>query len=203
MNLFPFDTTENLLPYDGKLNDYGIILDKPTADNLLNLFTTTLPLNNDHVIIHGKRHTTARKVAWFGDTQYAYYYSGINRLSQPWTKELAKLRDHIQIITHQTYNSCLVNLYHNGNEGMGWHSDNEPTLGKEPVIASLSFGATRRFLIRHNTRKITREISLHHGQLILMQGDMQQHWQHSIAKEVNITQPRLNLTFRYFIPIDS
>ena len=114
-----------------------------------------------------------------------------------WTPELLSLKEIIELKTGEKFNSCLLNLYHNGNEGMGWHSDNEKELGEHPVIASLSLGAARKFLLKHNQTKQKIAIILESGSLLLMKGETQEKWIHSLPKTKIIQKPRINLTFRF------
>jgi alkylated DNA repair dioxygenase AlkB len=150
----------------------------------------------DEVIIFGKRITTKRKVAWYGDSEYLYTYSNTTKRALAWTKELSELKQIVEEYAGIKFNSCLLNLYHNGNEGMGWHSDDEKPLGKNNTIASLSFGAERKFSFKHKQTKQTVSLVLEHGSLLVMKHDTQRNWLHSLPKSKNITQPRINLTFR-------
>lgn len=138
----------------------------------------------------------ARKVSWHGDPGCAYTYAGSRKSPQPWTDSLRALKDRVEAAAGVPFNSCLLNLYHAGTEGMGWHSDDEPELGPEPVIASLSLGAARRFLFRHRVEKTRVEVRLEHGSLLVMRGACQRLWQHSLPKALRVREPRINLTFR-------
>lgn len=200
MSLFAdlHNKNENLLPYDGELYDYGVLVAGAKAEHWLAALLKQTPWQNDQVRIRGKVVTTDRQVAWYGEKALTYYYSGIARQSLPWTKNILTLKRFIEQQTPMHFNSCLLNLYHHGEEGLGWHQDNEDELVRASAIASLSFGATRRFAVRHIKTHLTREISLESGQLIVMQGTMQQHWQHTIRKETGVKTPRINLTFRQF-----
>ncbi|MGA9171355.1 MAG: alpha-ketoglutarate-dependent dioxygenase AlkB [Nitrososphaeraceae archaeon] len=150
----------------------------------------------DEVIIFGKHITTKRKVAWCGDPEYLYTYSNTTKQALARTKELSELKQIVEEYAGIKFNSCLLNLYHNGNEGMGWHSDDEKTLGKNNTIASLSFGAEREFSFKHKQTKQTVSLVLEHGSLLIMKDATQSNWLHSLPKSKNITQPRINLTFR-------
>ncbi len=197
---FPTTTPSNLLPHEGEAYYHGSILETAQADSLLEKLLESLPWQHDEIFLFGKTIVTARQVAWFGDTNKCYTYSGKTHQPSPWTKELLLIKEEIEKRTDTSYNSCLANLYQEGEQGMGWHQDNEKELGPNPTIASLSLGAERRFDFRH---KETREkISLHlaHGSLLLMTGNTQHHWQHQLPKTKKVTQPRINLTFRTIQP---
>ena len=151
---------------------------------------------NDEAVIFGRHIVTRRKVAWYGDRAYPYTYSGIMREALPWTADLLALKALTEDLTGVGYNSCLLNLYHNGEEGMAWHSDDEKELAPGGAIASLSFGAERRFLFRHKGTKQIVETMLAPGSLLVMRGTTQQRWLHSLPKTARVTRPRVNLTFR-------
>ena len=144
----------------------------------------------------GKHVTTKRKVAWYSESEYLYTYSSTTKRALAWTKELSELKQIVEKYAGTKFNSCLLNLYHNGNEGMGWHSDDEKPLGKNNTIASFSFGAERKFSFKHKQTKQTVSLILEHGSLLIMKGVTQSNWLHSLPKSKNITQPRINLTFR-------
>ena len=127
---------------------------------------------------------------------FDYRYSGVNHQARIWTPPLRALRDRVDTLVGVHFNSCLLNRYEDGNQGMAWHSDDEAELGPETVIASVSFGATRKFAFRHRRTRRKFEMLLHHGQLIVMRGQTQAHWQHALMKSTRVTQPRVNLTFR-------
>ena len=186
----------NLLPTDGIVNYYGTIF---TVDESVEIFDTlisTIQWKHDEAIIFGKHIITKRKVAWYADTNMDYHYSNTNRKALRWTDFLFKLKTKIEKFTKETYNSCLLNLYHDGNEGMAWHSDDEKELKKEGCIASLSFGAERRFLFKHRNTKEKIAVFLENGSLLVMKGSTQAHWLHSIPKSKKIQHGRINLTFR-------
>ena len=151
---------------------------------------------NDDLVFFGKHVTTKREVAWYGDSEYLYTYSNSTKRALAWTKELSELKQIVEKYVGTKFNSCLLNLYHNGDEGMGWHSDDERPLGKNNTIASLSFGAERKFSFKHKQTKQIVSLVLEHGSLLIMKGDTQSNWLHSLPKSKNITQPRINLTFR-------
>jgi len=190
------DVPTNLLPFDGEVYYHGAIYDPEKADAMFRYLLEDIPWKHDEVFLFGKHITTARKVAWFGDEDYSYAYSGKSRTAIPWTPELLEIKNLTEDRSGVIYNSCLLNLYAEGTQGMGWHSDDEACLGNQPNIASLSFGAERRFDFRHKSSQQKLSIILQHGSLLVMQGETQHHWQHQIPKTKKVTQPRINLTFR-------
>lgn len=199
MDLFNIDTVLNLLPNDGVVNYYGKVLKQQEAQHYLDKLLNTIEWKNDEAIIFGKHIITKRKAAWYGDSDYAYTYSNTTKQALTWTKELLELKAIVEAITETTFNSCLLNLYHNGNEGMAWHSDDEKSLGRNTTIASLSFGAERKFLLKHKLTKQTVSVVLESGSLLVMKDATQTNWLHSLPKTKKITKPRVNLTFRTIV----
>jgi len=186
----------NILNKDGTVDYYGKILSSEEANQYYDLLMQNIQWEKDEVIIFGKHITTKRKVAWYGDSGYLYTYSNTTKQALAWTKELSELKQIVEELAGTKFNSCLLNLYHNGNEGMGWHSDDEKPLGKNNIIASLSFGAERKFSFKHKQTKQTVSLVLEHGSLLIMKDATQSNWLHSLPKAKNIIQPRINLTFR-------
>jgi alkylated DNA repair dioxygenase AlkB len=186
----------NLLPADGIADYYGQALTPAEADHYLDRLLQQIEWRNDEAVIFGKHIITKRKVAWYGDSDYTYAYSNIIRQALSWTEDLLELKALTERLTGAQYNSCLLNLYHDGDEGMAWHSDDEKELAKDGAIASLSFGAERRFLFRHRVSKEQVELSLAAGSLLVMRGTTQTHWLHSLPKMKKVRTPRVNLTFR-------
>lgn len=195
MELFESERQRNLLPYDGTVTYYGTILARSSSDNLLKILLEDIPWKNDEAIIYGKHIVTKRKVAWFGDSDYEYTYSNTTKKASPWTKELSELKILTEELIGSKFNSCLLNLYNNGEEGMAWHSDDEKALGKNSTIASLSFGAERKFCFKHKSTKEQISLILEHGSLLVMKG-AQESWQHRLPTTKLIKRPRVNLTFR-------
>jgi alkylated DNA repair dioxygenase AlkB len=150
---------------------------------------------HETIVVYGKRHLQPRLTAWHGEASYTY--SGLRLAPLPMTPLLAQLRAAVEAATGHRYNSVLLNYYRDGADSMGMHSDDEPELGTQPAIASLSYGATRSFILRHKTSKRTLKFDLLDGNLLLMAGSLQRHWLHGINKTAKPTGPRLNLTFRY------
>jgi alkylated DNA repair dioxygenase AlkB len=198
MDLFSDEST-NLLPKDGVVNYYGKLLSATKANHYLNTLLNNIEWKNDNALIYGKLITTKRKVAWYGDIAFEYKYSNITKTALPWTKELLELKTIVEEKTNETYNSCLLNLYHNGNEGMAWHSDAEKDLKKDGAIASLSFGAERKFVFRHKQDRETVYIILEHSSLLLMKGTTQTNWLHRLPPTTKVLKPRINLTFRTIV----
>ena len=188
-----------ILHKDGLVNYYRKILAYQEANQYLDLLMQNILWKNDEVIIFGKHIVTKRKSAWYGDSDYLYTYSNITKQALPWTKELSGLKQMVEDFAGVKFNSCLLNLYHNGNEAMGWHSDDEKSLGKNNTIASLSFGAERKFLFKHKQTKQIISLVLEHGSLLIMKDATQRNWLHSLPKSKNIVQPRINLTFRTIV----
>lgn len=193
------DPTINLLPYDGTVLDFGIILSSAVSEAVFNALLSTVEWKNDEAIIFGKRILTKRKFAWYGDKDYEYTYSKINRRALPWNTTLKKLKELVEKHSDESYNSCLLNLYHNGEEGVAWHSDDEKTLKPLGAIASLSLGASRKFSFRHKTTKEEISINLYAGQLLVMKDSTQINWLHSLPKTKKCTMPRISLTFRTIV----
>lgn len=190
------ESRTNLLPYDGEVYYFGKIFAGDEADSYLVRLLENIAWRNDETILFGKRIITRRKVAWYGERNFEYTYSNTTKYALPWTNELQQLKASVERISGETYNSCLLNLYHNGEEGMGWHSDGEPDLKKNGAIASLSFGADRRFVFKHKTTGEKVETYLEHGSLLVMKGTTQSFWLHCLPPARRIREPRVNLTFR-------
>ena len=196
MNLFGVDTEQNLLPNNGTVNYFGPVLTPKLADHFYHQLLNTIDWRNDEARIFGKQYITKRKVAWYGDFGYSYTYSNSTKVALPWTQDLLELKKVVEDLSGFTYNSCLLNLYHTGDEAMGWHSDDEKSLGKNSCIASLSLGAERKFSFKHKNSGQTVSLELEHGSLLLMKNETQTYWLHRLHKSTKIKQPRVNLTFR-------
>jgi alkylated DNA repair dioxygenase AlkB len=196
MSLFPTNPTENLLPLDGTVYYFGKILSQEEANKYYNVLINTIKWQNDEAVIFGKHIITARKVAWYADANFQYTYSNTTKQALVWTKELLELKLLSEQLTNEKYNSCLLNLYHNGIEGMAYHSDDEKALKKNGSIASLSLGAERKFLFKHKKNKQTISILLEHGSLLVMKDQTQTNWLHRLPTTTKINSPRINLTFR-------
>jgi len=199
MDLFNNNPNQNLLPFDGEVFLSQNVLNVAEIDFFYHTLLNADFWKQDELIIFGKQITTSRKVAWFGDFNYKYSYSKITKTAKLWTPELQSLKKLIELKTEESFNSSLLNLYHNGSEGMSWHSDNEKELGENPIIASLSLGAARKFSLKHKFKSYKVDIILESGGLLLMKGETQTKWLHSLPKTKKVTTPRINLTFRNII----
>jgi alkylated DNA repair dioxygenase AlkB len=191
---------ENILPRDGIVHYYGNVFNSHESNHYLSILLQTIDWKNDVVRIFGKQIITKRKVAWYGTEPFVYKYSNSSKIALPFTKELNALKHIVQEISQETYNSCLLNLYHTGDEGMGWHSDAEPELKKDGAIASISFGADRKFNFKHKNTLEKKQILLQHGSLLVMKGSTQSHWLHQLPPTKLVTNIRVNLTFRTIQP---
>jgi alkylated DNA repair dioxygenase AlkB len=195
-----FDTgspeERNLLPKDGIVNYYGRIMPLSNADEFFQSLLETIEWKADEAIILGKHIFTKRKVAWYGDSAFNYTYSKTTKQALVWTPELLKLKALIEDRSGETFNSCLLNLYHTGDEGMAWHSDGEKDLKKNGAIASVTFGAERKFSFKHKESKERISLTLENGSLLIMKGNTQSHWLHRLPPTKLISKPRINLTFR-------
>ena len=199
MDLFDQDRISNLLHKDGTVNYYRNVLTHNEANRYFDLLLQNILWRNDEAVIFGKHIVTKRKVAWYGDSDYLYTYSNTTKQALTWTKELSDLKQRVEEVTGTKFNSCLLNLYHNGDEGIAWHSDDEKPLGENSIIASLSFGAERKFSFKHKHTKQTISVVLEHGSLLIMKDATQTNWLHSLPKSKKITRPRINLTFRTIV----
>jgi alkylated DNA repair dioxygenase AlkB len=197
LDLFGFsDPAINLLPCDGEVHYFGRLITKQQADIYYNELMSNIAWENDQAIIFGKRIITKRKVAWYGDKPFQYTYSKITKQALSWTPALKEIKDIAEKESGESYNSCLLNLYHTGEEGMAWHSDGEKDLKKNGAIASLSFGAERKFAFKHKKTAEVVNVLLEHGSLLVMKGETQTHWLHRLPPTTKINSPRINLTFR-------
>jgi alkylated DNA repair dioxygenase AlkB len=186
----------NLLSKDGQVNYFSEFLDEKESFDLFHQLMTTLDWQADQIFIFGKNRTTLRKVAWVGDAGCTYRYSGVIKIPQAWTPELLVIKEKIEQFLGATFNSCLLNLYHNGDEGMGWHSDDEKELAQNASIASISLGGERKFAFRHKRDIDKAALFLKNGSLLVMHPPTQEFWKHSLLKTRSNIGPRINLTFR-------
>ena len=201
MDLFSagFDENTNLLPKDGTVNYYGKVFSSHDANHYLQCLLSTIEWKNDEAIMFGKHIITKRKVAWYGDLDFEYTYSNTTKRALPWTKELLELKAVTENRIGEKFNSCLLNLYHSGDEGMAWHSDGEKDLKRNEAIGSLTFGAERKFSFKHKQTKETVSIVLEHGSLLVMKDTTQTYWLHRLPPTKLITKARVNLTFRSIV----
>ena len=167
------------------------------ANSLLRELRTGVDWQQEEILIFGQRRLVPRLVAWHGDPGARYVYSGTEHRPQPWTPTLERIRNRASTLTGVAFNAVLLNLYRDGRDGMGWHADDEPELGRNPVIASVSLGAERRFCLRHRRRRDLKvDLPLPHGSLLCMSGATQHHWLHALPKTRRPAGERINLTFR-------
>jgi alkylated DNA repair dioxygenase AlkB len=167
------------------------------CQRLFDYFLNQIDWVHDQAVIYGKLIITKRKIAWYGDSGFDYNYSGRSRIALPWSKELLNLKKELELQTHTTYNSCLLNLYHNGTEGMAFHGDDQNHLAPDSSVAIISLGAERFFKLRETkNRHIQNKILLEVGSLLLMEGETQKHFQHEIPKMAQVKTPRISLTWR-------
>ena len=167
------------------------------ANQLFDTLKKNIIWEKQKIKLYGEVHDVPRLTAWYGDPNKSYIYSGIKLNTNPWNAALLKIREKIEKISKIKFNSVLLNLYRSGSDSVSWHSDDEPELGRNPVIGSLSLGETRQFQMKHKfNRDLKQKILLQHGSFLLMRGKTQHHWLHQIPKRNNLKGERINLTFR-------
>lgn len=195
MSLFGGQGGSEILPVqDGRLEFWQTFLDADECSELWDCLYQQTAWRQSTIKIAGQPRKIPRLNAWHGEAPYSY--SGASFKAHPWTPTLLELKQRIEAVTGATFNSVLLNLYRDGNDSVGWHSDNEQELGREPVIASLSLGATRTFQLKHRRHRRLLKLPLTGGSLLLMGGSLQVHWLHQVPKEPGIREPRINCTFR-------
>ncbi|MGN7723539.1 alpha-ketoglutarate-dependent dioxygenase AlkB family protein [Chitinophaga sp. 22620] len=187
----------NLLPVDGEAVLYPALFTREESDRYLQLLQETINWKQEPVTLFGKTVMQPRLTAWYGDEGKAYSYSGITMHPQPWTDALLAIKARVEAAAGHEFNSALMNFYRNGQDSMGWHRDNESSLGLNPVIGSVSFGAVREFQFRHYmNRSLKRAVLLTHGSVLIMAGATQHFWQHALPKTAKPLGARINITFR-------
>ena len=196
MDLFNTSLINNILPFDGITNYHGQILNSQQCAFFYKAFVRSIHWKNDEAFIFGKHIITKRKVAWYGESEFSYTYSNVKKIAMVFTEELLNLKKIIEKESKATYNSCLLNLYHTGEEGMAWHSDDEKMLKKNGEIASVTLGAARKFSFKHKETKQKVDVLLENGSLLVMKGTTQKHWLHRLPPTKKVNSPRINLTFR-------
>jgi alkylated DNA repair dioxygenase AlkB len=185
---------------DGAVRYWPAAFASAEADALLARLRAGIDWRQEEVVIFGERRRVPRLVAWHGDPGAAYTYSGVRHEPEPWTDALLEVRARVEGLSVHRFNAVLLNLYRSGADGMGWHADDEPELGRDPVVGSVSFGAMRRFRLRHRRRKeLALDLELTHGSLLLMEGSTQHHWVHAVPKTARPVGERINLTFRRIV----
>ena len=189
-------STENIT--DGQVIIYQHFFDQKTSERFFSELLNNINWQQEKTKIFGKEVNLPRLTAWYGDTGKSYTYSGITMNPDPWSPNLLAIKEKIEETVQVSFNSVLANLYRNGQDYVSWHSDDEKELDKNPTIASVSFGATRRFLLRHRSNKNleTVDLSLGHGSLLIMKGSTQHYWKHQVPKTAKVKTARINLTFR-------
>jgi alkylated DNA repair dioxygenase AlkB len=187
---------ENILPIDGDVRWLGQCYTLEDSLLIFNNLLDSIAWKREELVLFGKTIQTRRKVAWYGEPGLKYTYSNMEKRASLWTPELLFVKQKVEHRTGKSFNSCLLNLYYSGEDGMGWHSDDEPELGAQPIIASLSLGATRKFQFRHKQTDQRVSLLLDSGTLLLMQGKTQHFWKHQVPKMKAVKTSRINLTFR-------
>lgn len=197
-NRLPFET---LAMPDADVIFHRCLFSQKESDYFFAELHKNINWKQELIIIYGKPVPIPRLTAWYGDSGKSYNYSKIAMNPEPWTDILLKIKSEIESIAGVNFNSVLLNLYRNGSDSVAWHSDDEPELGTNPVIASVSFGGTRRFVFKHKYKKELDkiEINLTHGSFLVMKGTTQHLWQHQVPKTTKSAQPRINLTFRLIV----
>ena len=200
-NLSLFSEPRELLPFDGSAILHNRFFDEAFSREAFEKLRESTPWEQPEIVMFGKKYAQAGFSTWHTDTGVSYVYSGIERVAHPMTEMLHRFRQHCEVAAGAKFNSVLVNLYRDGRDSVSWHSDNEAINGREPTIASVSLGATRRFDLRHRETKQTVKVDLEDGSLLVMSGLSQQCWVHQIAKTARPVGPRINLTFRLVKPV--
>ena len=190
------DSALNILSKDGSAHYFPKVFAEQSATQFMNQLQASLTWEPDQLMMFGKLVTTRRKVAWVGDPKCSYTYSGVKKNPQNWTSELLLIKAQLEEISQAEFNSCLLNLYHDGGDGMGWHSDEEKELDPSSPIASLSLGAKRKFAFRHKGDHETISLFLENGSALIMHPPTQEYWQHTLPKTKTVPDIRMNLTFR-------
>ncbi|MBR9828886.1 MAG: alpha-ketoglutarate-dependent dioxygenase AlkB [Oceanospirillales bacterium] len=187
--------TDLLLP-DADIRYQPDFMRPADADALLAELLHAVTWRQDRIRLFGKEHPIPRLQAFQADAGIGYTYSGLRMNAAPWLPALLPLKQKLEALCDRPFNALLLNLYRDGQDAMGWHADNEPELGQNPLIASVSLGAPRRFRLRHSASRDTHALTLEHGSLLLMAGPTQHHWQHCLPRTKRCQHPRINLTFR-------
>ena len=189
----------NIINQDGLALYYPQAIPAEQLSHYYDELFNKISWEQDRVMMFGKEIVTKRKVAFYSDALISYTYSGKLKICLPWSQELLVIKEIVESLTKSKYNACLLNLYHNGDESMGWHSDDEKEIIAESAIASLSLGAERKFSFKHKATKETISVLLENGSLLEMKGAIQKNWWHALPKSKKVIAPRINLTFRQMI----
>ena len=192
----PIKNGEPVVIQNGEYIYIPNFLDAATATKYLEAFKTNVEWKQESMNMYGKKVLFPRLTSWYGDNDKPYSFSGITLSPHPWSKELLEIKALIEPKCEVAFNSVLLNFYRDGNDSISWHTDAEKELGKNPIIASVNFGAERKFQIKHNETLETHDIILKHGSLLIMKGEMQHYWKHQVPKQKSVLKERVNLTFR-------
>ncbi len=184
---------------NGELIFYPNFFERLESEMFLEKLKETIKWSQESMNMYGKNLYLPRLTSWYGDNDKPYSFSGIKLNPLPWTNELLKIKEKIEPISNSTFNSVLLNRYRNGQDSISWHTDAEKELGINPTIASVNFGATRVFQLRHVKTKEKIELELNNGALLIMKGELQHFWQHQVPKSKKVNDERINLTFRVII----
>ena len=196
MELFPKEKNINILPNDGVVLYSDTFIEEKECKIFLEKLIEVIEWENDVIFLFGKEIIMKRQIAFYADDTITYTYSKKEKIGKKWNEVLMYLKDKVEAITNTKYNACLLNLYHDGTDGMGWHSDDENEIIQNSSIASLSFGADRKFSFKHKKTKQTLSLILENGSLLEMKEDTQKNWLHALPKTKKIKNIRVNLTFR-------
>lgn len=191
---------ETVIPIvDGDCRLLEQFLTQGEANRLLDDLLENAEWQQPEITLYGRKVKSPRLAAWYGEPEAVYRYSGLVNQPLPWLESLLELRYRLEAFIGCRFNSVLLNQYRDGTDSMGWHADDEPELGPDPVIASVSLGSSRHFLMKHqkNRAETSLKLPLHHGSLLIMGGVTQQHWKHSISKTRSAVDKRINLTYRF------
>ena len=186
----------NLLPCDGQVNYHPVAFSKEEIESHFHDLSNEIIWQQDVVKLFGKTYITDRKVAWYAEKPFIYRYSGQSKIALPFSPTLLDIKSRVEKLTGSEYDACLLNYYHNGSEGMGWHSDNEKSISPNSSIASVSLGVSRKFQFKHKTRGLKFDLILDSGSVLDMRGETQEFWLHALPKSKKVLGTRINLTFR-------
>lgn len=194
--LFSDPASQHIALKDGELVYYPQFFALQEATLYMQTLMEKISWQQESMMMYGKPVLFPRLMAWYGDAGSTYAFSGKTYTPEAWTDELMLIKERIEQVAGAHFNSVLLNRYRNGKDSMGWHADDEPELGHNPVIASVNLGASRRFMLRHQEAGLKYELELQHGSLLIMKGALQHHWQHQVPKTAKVSGERINLTFR-------
>ncbi len=181
---------------DAELQYFPNFLPSEKADFLFEKLLKEIPWQQQNIKLFGKEIPQPRLTAFYAEKGITYTYSGLQLKPEPFSTEILALKTQTEELTGFDFNTCLVNLYRDGSDSMGWHADDEKVLGKNPVIASISLGGIRSFQLKHKSKNLKEKIELQNGSLLIMKGSMQHFWKHQLPKTKKEVSPRINLTFR-------